>query len=120
MNKCNHSSQRQLFRELNTAKLQLAALTNLSPGLEKDFDLLVPERDANTIELPSDMTILEDRALLGESLARPRLDSLCRRLSHPRVAGAVEAAVVVEPEVLEAQVPDQVWALGPAVASPHL
>ncbi|MDH4301738.1 MAG: TolC family protein, partial [Nitrospira sp.] len=54
----------QLFRELNTAKLQLAALINLPPGQEKDLVLLVPEREAKTIELPSDMTILEDRALL--------------------------------------------------------
>ena len=53
----------QLFRELSTAKLQLAALINLPPGEEHKLMLLVPEREAGTLTLPSDMTVLEDRAL---------------------------------------------------------
>ena len=53
----------QLFRELSTAKLQLAALINLPPGEEHKMMLLVPEREAGTLNLPVDLTVLEDRAL---------------------------------------------------------
>jgi len=77
----------QLFRELNTAKLQLAALINLPPGQEKDLALLVPEREAKTLELPSDMTILEDRALL----ARPEL----RMIDYRRRINAREAKAAI-------------------------
>jgi len=59
----------QLFRDLNTAKLQLAALINLPPGQEQEMRLMVPEREARTLNLPLDMTVLEDRALE----ARPEL-----------------------------------------------
>lgn len=59
----------QLFRELNTAKIQLAALINLPPGQEKNMALMVPERESKTMNLPPDMTVLEDRALE----ARPEL-----------------------------------------------
>ncbi|NJN69995.1 MAG: TolC family protein [Nitrospira sp.] len=77
----------QLFRELNTAKLQLAALINLPPGQEKDLALLVPEREAKTIELPSDMMVLEDRALL----ARPEL----RMIDYRRRINAREAKAAI-------------------------
>ena len=45
----------QLYRDLNIAKLQLAALINLPPGQEKDMVLKVPERESNTISLPPDL-----------------------------------------------------------------
>jgi outer membrane protein TolC len=77
----------QLFRELNTAKLQLAALINLPPWQEKDLALLVPEREAKTIELPSDMTILEERALL----ARPEL----RMIDYRRRINAHETKAAI-------------------------
>lgn len=77
----------QLFRELNTAKLQLAALINLPPGQEKDLALLVPEREATTLDLPSDMTILEDRALR----ARPEL----RMIDYRRRINAREANAAI-------------------------
>ena len=57
----------QLFRDLNTAKLQLAALINLPPGQEIDMVLMVPEREAKSIALPSDLATLEDRALQARS-----------------------------------------------------
>jgi multidrug efflux system outer membrane protein len=47
----------QLFRELNTAKLQLSALINLPPEQEKDLALVVPEREAQTVNLPPDMAV---------------------------------------------------------------
>ncbi len=62
---------------------------------------------------------------LEARLEQRRLRSPLHRLSHRQVAvaGVVEAAVV-EPEVLEAQVPDQVLdlvrALGPAVVLSRL
>ena len=62
----------QLFRELNTAKLQLAALINLPPGQEQEMLLMVPEREAGTMNLPRDMSVLEDRALE----ARPELRTI--------------------------------------------
>lgn len=77
----------QLYRELNIAKLQLAALINLPPGQEKDLVLLVPEREAKTIDLPSDMTVLEDRALV----ARPEL----RMIDYRRRINAREAKAAV-------------------------
>jgi outer membrane protein TolC len=77
----------QLFRELNTAKLQLAALINLPPGQEKDLVLVVPEREANTIELPSDMAMLEERALH----ARPEL----RMVDYRRRINASEAKAAI-------------------------
>lgn len=75
----------QLFRELGTAKLQLAALINLPPGQEKDMVLMLPERESNTINLPSDMRVLEDRALE----ARPELKMIdYRRRINSREAKA--------------------------------
>lgn len=61
----------QLFRELLTAKLQLAALINLPPDQEHAMVLMVPERESGTLNLPPDMAVLEDRALE----ARPELTS---------------------------------------------
>lgn len=77
----------QLFRELNTAKLQLAALINLPPGQEKDLALLVPEREAKTLELPPDLAFLEDRALV----ARPEL----RMIDYRRRINAREAKAAI-------------------------
>ncbi len=77
----------QLFRELNTAKLQLTALINLPPGQEKDLVLLVPEREAQTLNLPSEMMALEDRALQ----ARPEL----RMIDYRRRINAREAKAAI-------------------------
>ncbi len=77
----------QLFRELNTAKLQLAALINLPPGQETALAMLVPEREATTLDLPSDMAMLEDRALL----ARPEL----RMIDYRRRINAREAKAAI-------------------------
>lgn len=77
----------QLFRELNTAKLQLAALINLPPGQERDLALLVPEREANVLTLPPDLAALEDRALL----ARPEL----RMIDYRRRINAREAKAAI-------------------------
>jgi outer membrane protein, multidrug efflux system len=77
----------QLFRELNTAKLQLAALINLPPGQEKDLILVVPEREVDTIELPPDMAILEERALH----ARPEL----RMVDYRRRINVYEAKAAI-------------------------
>jgi multidrug efflux system outer membrane protein len=73
----------QLFRELATAKLQVAALINLPPGREHEMVLMVPEREARTLNLPLDMTVLEDRALE----ARPEL----RMIDYRRRINAREA-----------------------------
>ncbi|HSA61953.1 MAG TPA: TolC family protein [Nitrospiraceae bacterium] len=75
----------QLFRELNTAKLQLAALINLPPGQE--MTLMVPEREAGTLNLPVDMTVLEDRALE----ARPEL----RMIDYRRRINARETKAAI-------------------------
>lgn len=77
----------QLFRELNTAKLQLAALINLPPEQEKDLALIVPEREAQTVKLPPDMAVLEDRALV----ARPEL----RMIDYRRRINAQEARAAI-------------------------
>ncbi len=77
----------QLFRELNTAKLQLAALINLPPGQENDLALLVPEREAGALELPPDIAVLEERALL----ARPEL----RMIDYRRRINAQEAKAAI-------------------------
>ncbi|MDH5739710.1 MAG: TolC family protein [Nitrospira sp.] len=77
----------QLFRELNTAKLQLAALINLPPGQEKDLVLLLPEREAHALELPPDLAMLESRALL----ARPEL----RMIDYRRRINAREAKAAI-------------------------
>jgi outer membrane protein TolC len=77
----------QLFRELNTAKLQLAALINLPPGKEKDMMLMVPERESKNLTLPSDMTTLEDRALE----ARPEL----RMIDYRRRINAQETKAAI-------------------------
>ena len=77
----------QLFRELNIAKLQLAALINLPPGQEKDLLLLIPEREVQTLELPRDLAVLEDRALL----ARPEL----RMIDYRRRINAREAKAAI-------------------------
>ena len=77
----------QLFRELNTAKLHLAALINLPPDQEKNLALIVPEREAKALVLPPDMAMLEDRALL----ARPEL----RTIDYRRRINALEAKAAI-------------------------
>ena len=77
----------QLFRELSTAKLQLAALINLPPGHEHEMLLMVPEREAGTLNLPPDMTVLEDRALE----ARPEL----RQIDYRRRINARETKAAI-------------------------
>ena len=77
----------QLFRELSTAKLQLAALMNLPPGQEQEMALMVPEREARTLNLPLDMTVLEDRALE----ARPEL----RMIDYRRRINARETKAAI-------------------------
>jgi len=77
----------QLFRELNTAKLQLAALINLPPGQEEEMMLMVPEREAGMLNLPLDMTVLEDRALE----ARPEL----RQIDYRRRINARETKAAI-------------------------
>ena len=77
----------QLFRELNTAKIQLAALINLPPGQEKNMALMVPERESKTMNLPPDMTVLEDRALE----ARPEL----RMIDYRRRINARETKAAI-------------------------
>lgn len=77
----------QLFRELNTAKLQLATLINLPPEQEKDLTLIVPEREGQTVQLPRDMAVLEDRALQ----ARPEL----RMIDYRRRINVHEAKAAI-------------------------
>jgi outer membrane protein TolC len=77
----------QLYRELNTAKLQLAALINLPPGQEKDLILMVPERESRTLNLPSDMAMLEDRAL--ESRPELRMIDYRRRINARETKAAI-------------------------------
>ena len=77
----------QLFRELNIAKLHLAALINLPPGQEQEMKLMVPEREAGTLNLPLDMTVLEDRALE----ARPEL----RQIDYRRRINARETKAAI-------------------------
>jgi len=77
----------QLYRELSTAKLQLAALINLPPGQEHELVLMVPEREAGTLNLPPDMTVLEDRALE----ARPEL----RQIDYRRRINARETKAAI-------------------------
>ncbi|MDH4327766.1 MAG: TolC family protein [Nitrospira sp.] len=79
----------QLFRELSTAKLQLAALINLPPGQENDMVLMIPERESATMSLPSDMAVLEDRALE----ARPELKMVDYRR---RINGREAKAAIME------------------------
>jgi outer membrane protein TolC len=77
----------QLFRDLNTAKLQLAALINLPPGQETEMVLMVPEREGKSFVLPSDLGGLEDRALQ----ARPEL----KMVDYRRRINAHEAKVAI-------------------------
>ena len=77
----------QLFRELNTAKIQLAALINLPPGQEQQMVLMVPEREAKTVNLLPDMTMLEERALE----ARPEL----RQIDYRRRINAQETRAAI-------------------------
>ncbi len=77
----------QLFRELNTAKLQLAALINLPPGEEQRLVLMVPEREAQGIDLRADMDELETRALE----ARPEL----RMIDYRRRINAQETKAAI-------------------------
>jgi outer membrane protein TolC len=77
----------QLFRELNTAKIQLAALINLPPGQEQQLVLMVPEREAKAVNLPPDMMALEDRALE----ARPEL----RMIDYRRRINAQETKAAI-------------------------
>ena len=77
----------QLFRELSTAKLQLAALINLPPGQEQAMVLMVPEREARTLKLPFEMSVLEERALE----ARPEL----RMIDYRRRINAHETKAAI-------------------------
>jgi outer membrane protein TolC len=77
----------QLFRELNIAKLQLAALINLPPGQEQEMKLMVPEREVETLNLPPDMSVLEDRALRS----RPEL----RMIDYRRRINARETKAAI-------------------------
>jgi outer membrane protein TolC len=77
----------QLFRELSTAKLHLAALINLPPGQEQELVLMVPEREAKEFHLPPDMTGLEDLALE----ARPEL----RMIDYRRRINARETKAAI-------------------------
>ena len=77
----------QLFRQLSTAKLQLAALINLPPGQENKMVLMVPDRESRTLTLPRDMTVLEDRALE----ARPEL----RMIDYRRRINAQETKAAI-------------------------
>ena len=77
----------QLFRELSTAKLQLAALINLPPDQEQEMSLMVPEREAGMLNLPLDMAVLEDRALA----ARPEL----RMIDYRRRINARETKAAI-------------------------
>ena len=77
----------QLFRELLTAKLQLAALINLPPDQERKMVLMVPERESGMLNLPSDMAVLEDRALE----ARPEL----RMIDYRRRINARETKAAI-------------------------
>ena len=77
----------QLFRELNTARLELAVLINLPPGQEKDLVLMVPDRDSHTIQLPANIEELEARALE----ARPEL----RMVDYRRRINAHEAKAAI-------------------------
>jgi outer membrane protein, multidrug efflux system len=77
----------QLFRELSTAKLQLAALINLPPGQEHDLMLMVPERESGTLNLPPDMTVLENRAL--ESRPELRMVDYRRRINARETKAAI-------------------------------
>jgi outer membrane protein, multidrug efflux system len=60
----------QLYRDLSTAKTQLAALMNIPPG--QHFDLVVPNREEAVPVLERDIREMEDRALLH----RPELRQL--------------------------------------------
>ena len=77
----------QLFRELSTAKLHLAALINLPPAHEHELVLMVPGREAGTLNLPLDMSVLEDRALE----ARPEL----RMIDYRRRINARETKAAI-------------------------
>jgi outer membrane protein TolC len=77
----------QLFRELNVAKLQLAALINLPPTQEHQLKLMVPEREAGALNLPLDMTMLEDRAL--KSRPELRMIDYRRRINARETKAAI-------------------------------
>jgi outer membrane protein, multidrug efflux system len=77
----------QLYRELNTAKLQLAALINLPPGEENKLMLVVPDREARTMSLSFDLAQLETQALF----ARPEL----RMVDYRRRINAQEAKAAI-------------------------
>jgi len=77
----------QLFRELSTAKIHLAALMNIPPGREAQLVLMVPEREANTVPLPPDLAALEERALI----ARPEL----RQIDYRRRINAQETKAAI-------------------------
>ena len=77
----------QLFRDLNIAKYQLAALINLPPGQEKDMVLMVPDREGKSLAMPSELEALEERALQ----ARPEL----RMVDYRRRINAQEARAAI-------------------------
>jgi outer membrane protein TolC len=60
----------RLYRELGTAKYQLAALMNIPPGT--DFELEMPSRESNAPTVKIDMEALELQALLS----RPELRTI--------------------------------------------
>ena len=81
----------QLFRELLTAKLQLAALINLPPGQEQQMRLMVPEREGGTLNLPLDITVLEERAL--EARPELRMIDYRRRINARETKAAILEAL---------------------------
>ena len=58
----------KLYRELATAKLQLAALMNLPPG--EDYELVIPDRNGALPEVDMRLEDMELRALLNRSELR--------------------------------------------------
>lgn len=75
----------QLYRDLSTAKLQLAALMNIPPG--QDFVLMIPEREKDLPALPADLAALETRAL--EQRAELRTIDYRRRINAQEAKAAI-------------------------------
>jgi len=74
-----------LYRELNTAKLELAALMNILPG--ERFVLMVPEREQDLPVLPTSLEAIETQALEH----RPELQAI----DYRRRINAKEAKVAI-------------------------
>jgi outer membrane protein, multidrug efflux system len=75
----------QLYRNLLTAKLELAALMNILPG--EPFVLMVPEREQDLPVLPTSLEVLETQALEY----RPEL----RAIDYRRRINAKEAKIAI-------------------------